>query len=91
MFHKDRSEVESHTKHNEQEILASDTCGCLSCATTFKPEEVTAWQDAVDDFEHPERHIDRTGICPHCGDALILGDYSGYKVTPMFLEAMRMR
>jgi hypothetical protein len=41
--------------------------------------------------EHPERHADRTGICPHCGDALIVGDNSGYKITPAFLDAMRMR
>ena len=57
----------------------------------FAPEEVTKWQEEIDDVEHPERHTDRTGICPHCGDALILGDGSGYKITDTFLEAMRMR
>lgn len=91
MFHHDRKKVEGHTKNNEQEILASETCGCLSCAATFKPEEVTGWQEAVEDAEHPERHVDRTGICPHCGDALILGDRSGYQITDTFLDAMRVR
>ena len=91
MFHKDRSKVEEHTKNNEQEILASDVCGCLSCQATFAPEEVTAWQEAVDAAEHPERHIDRTGICPHCGDAFIIGDRSGHEITPAFLDAMRVR
>jgi hypothetical protein len=91
MFHHDRKKVEEHTKHNEREILASETCGCISCSAMFKPEEVTAWQDAVEDAEHPERHVDRTAMCPHCGDAFVLGDNSGYKITPAYLDAMRMR
>jgi hypothetical protein len=92
MFHKDRKKVEEHTKNNEQEILASETCGCLGCMATFAPEEVTTWQEGgVDDAEHPERHVDRTAICPHCGDAFIVGDKSGYKISNAFLDAMRMR
>ena len=31
---------------------------------TFKPEEVTAWQDAVDEAEHPEHQVDRTPSAP---------------------------
>ncbi len=91
MFHHNRKKIEEHTKNNEREILASDTCGCLSCQATFKPDEVTAWQDAVEEAEHPEHHVDRTAICPHCGDAFILGDNSGYKITPALLDALRMR
>jgi hypothetical protein len=91
MFRWGRDKVEEHTRHNEQEILSSGTCGCLSCTATFKPEEVTAWKEEVEAAEHPERHEDRTGICPHCGDALIIGDRSGYEVNKTFLEAMRMR
>jgi hypothetical protein len=89
MFHKDRSKVEEHTKRNEQEILASETCGCLSCSATLAPEEVTQWNDEID-ADHPERHVDRTAICPHCGDALLVGDKSGYHITGAFLDAMRM-
>ncbi len=91
MFHHDRKKVEKHTKNNECEIRESETCGCINCSAIFKPEEVTSWQDAVDAAEHPEHHIDRTGICPHCGDAFVIGDKSGYKVTSAFLDAMRMR
>jgi hypothetical protein len=90
MFHKDRAKVEQHTKNNEQEILASETCGCLGCTATFAPEEVTTWNEDVDP-DHPERHVDRTAICPHCGDAFIVGDRSGYKISRAFLDAMRMR
>jgi hypothetical protein len=91
MFHKDRGKIEEHTKHNEQEILASETCGCLGCTATFKPEDVEDWSEELLDPDHPERHVDRTGICPHCGDALILGDRSGYQITDTFLESMRIR
>jgi hypothetical protein len=91
MFHWNRKEVEQHVKHNEQEILGSETCGCLGCMTTFKPDEVRDWREELADPEHPEHRSDRTGICPHCGDALILGDRSGYQITDTFLEAMRMR
>ncbi len=45
MFHKDRKKVEEHTKHNEQEVLESNTCGCLSCMATLTPGEVTEWKD----------------------------------------------
>ncbi len=90
MFHRDRKQVEEHTKHNEQEILASETCGCLGCMATFPPGDVKEWSEDAD-LEHPERRIDRTAICPHCGDALLLGDHSGYQITDTFLEAMRIR
>jgi len=91
MFHKaDRRDVQKHTRHNREEILASNTCGCIGCLSTFTPAEITEWTDEVD-RDHPENEVDRTAICPHCGDELIIGDRSGHKITPLFLEAMRMR
>ena len=90
MFHKDRKKVEEHTKHNEQEVLESNTCGCLGCMATLTPDEVTEWKDETA-VEHPEKQVDRTAICPHCGDALIIGDRSGYQISDTFLESMRMR
>ncbi len=81
MFHKDHKKIEEHTKNNEREILASDVCGCLSCQATFKPDEVIAWQEAVEEAEHPEHHIDRTGNLsplrrhPHPGRQLRLQDH----------------
>ena len=39
MFHHDRKKVEEHTKHNEQEILESETCGCLSCRPRSSPKK----------------------------------------------------
>jgi hypothetical protein len=91
MFHKDRKKAEEHTKHNEQEVLASETCGCLGCMATLKPDEVTEWKKDETQVEHPERQVDRTAICPHCGEALIIGDRSGYQITDTFLEGMQNR
>ncbi len=91
MFGKaDRAEVSKHTKSNREEVLASDTCGCLSCCCTFAPDEIKEWTDEVD-RDRAQEGLDRTAICPHCGDAMIIGDHSGYQVSRTFLEAMRMR
>jgi hypothetical protein len=90
MFRKDRKKVEEHTKHNEEEILASSACGCLGCLTTLTPDAITEWAEEAD-ADHPEKRVDRTAICPHCGDALIIGDHSGYQISDTFLETMRMR
>jgi hypothetical protein len=90
MFRTDRKKVEEHTKHNGQEILASDTCGCLGCTAILGPEEVIEWTGEIDG-DHPEKKADRTAICPHCGDPLIIGDHSGYQITDTFLETMRVR
>ena len=90
MFHKDRKDVQEHTKHNEREVRESDTCGCLSCAATLKPDEITEWTDQADQ-DHPETKVDRTAVCPHCGEEMIIGDRSGHQITNTFLESLRNR
>jgi len=87
---KDPEEVREHTKHNREEVLSSQTCGCLGCLATFGPTEIEEWTDEVD-RDNPEAPVDWTAICPHCGEAMVLGDRSGHEVTAAFLEAMRMR
>jgi hypothetical protein len=88
--HKEHEEILEHTKSNEDEVLKSDECGCVSCSAVFPPEEVVQWIDQPDK-EHFEAHVDRTAICPHCGEAMILGDYGGYKISPALLESLRRR
>jgi hypothetical protein len=90
MFRRSRRKIRKHTSHNEQEVLASDTCGCLGCMATCKPDEIAEWRDDSG-RSRPRRGRDRTAICPHCGDALIIGDGSGHRISQAFLEAMRMR
>jgi hypothetical protein len=85
-----RENVLQHSRNNEEEILASTTCGCLACRSTLSPDEIQDWKDEVEAVESGGR-VDRTAICPHCGEALIIGDKSGHQITPTFLEMMRMR
>jgi len=83
-------DIHAHTRSNQEEVQASTTCGCLGCLATFPPADIREWRDEID-RDDPRGKIDRTAICPHCGDALIIGDKSGHDITPLFLEAMRMR
>jgi hypothetical protein len=85
-----REGLQQHTTNNEEEVLGSTTCGCLGCLSTFTPDEIEEWKEEVSEIESGRR-VDRTAICPHCGDALIIGSKSGHEITPSFLEAMRMR
>ncbi len=60
------------------EIGVSTFCGCFHCTGRFASAEITEW---VDD--------DQTALCPRCGVDAVVGDASGYPITPAFLSAMR--
>lgn len=64
---------------NEESILRSKVCGCFSCRTTFPPSEVALI---------PEMDGKRTAWCPNCNTDAVLGDASGYPITPEFLKEM---
>jgi len=89
MFRLGSGRIRKHTEHNEQEVVSSDMCGCLGCMATCKPDQIIDWK------QDPRRRArgvqDRTAVCPHCGDTLIIGDRSGYQISSAFLEAMRLR
>lgn len=65
---------------NKESILQSKVCGCFSCLNTFSPSEATF---------HPEMDGQETAWCPYCGIDAVLGDATGYPITPAFLERMR--
>lgn len=100
---KSKEEVLEHTKQNREEVLASQTCGCLNCLAVFPPEDIRDWTppeavsentiDLVEEGGHGHRksRVDQTAVCPHCGEAMVLGDHSGLRVSPAALDAMRMR
>lgn len=87
---KDREEVLKHTKGNRDEVLASERCACLGCCAIFPAGEVVEW---TDELNEPRKGslVDRTAICPHCGEALLIGDHGGWELTNSFIEAMRLR
>lgn len=100
---KTKQEVLEHTRENREEVLASETCGCLSCLAVFPPADIKDWTppeavseetiDLVEEGGHDHRkgRVDQTAVCPHCGEAMVIGDRSGLRVSPAALDVMRMR
>ena len=78
--------VEAHRfSNNHMAQLKQDSlCGCFHCRKIFHPQEITYW--IVDDND-----CDREGtaVCPHCGIDAVIGEHSGYPITPEFLEQMK--
>ena len=70
---------------HRNEILASKTCGCFYCKRTFASTEVKEWWDPHGDPNGA------TAVCPHCGIDSVIGDASGYDLTPEFLADMHQR
>jgi hypothetical protein len=91
VFRKKRhEEILGHTRENREEVLASETCVCLKCCSTFSPDEITDWT-GEDRHHHHKREQSPTAVCPHCGEATVIGDRSGLKVSPATMEALRSR
>ncbi len=72
----------AHSMNHRSELQASQRCGCFQCGSRFAPAAITQWvRDAKDD----------TAFCPHCDIDAVIGDASGYPITPEFLAAMQER
>lgn len=71
-----------HSFENEEEIKASETCGCFSCCRTFAPNEIEDWVDDADG---------KTALCPYCHTDAVIGDASGLPLDKTFLHAMNLR
>jgi hypothetical protein len=59
------------------EIEASNVCGCFYCQETFHTNEIEDWTDD-----------EQTALCPRCGIDSVIGDKSGFAITPEFLAEM---
>lgn len=64
---------------NKESILKSTVCGCFSCMKTFPPSEAAFMKEA-DGTE--------TAWCPYCNIDAVLGDATGFPITPEFLKEM---
>ncbi len=61
--------------HNREAIERSSNCGCFHCLNIFPAAEVDHyWGDRA--------------VCPHCDVDAVIGDASGYPITPEFLKEM---
>jgi hypothetical protein len=76
----DVDRAHKHCIRHRPELGASTLCGCFCCLETFIPDEITDWTDEGD-----------TALCPNCGIDSVIGDASGFPVTPEFLAAMERR
>jgi len=64
------------------EIEASTVCGCFYCQETFDPSEIEDWTDTRNPVS------EQTALCPRCGIDSVIGDKSGFAITPEFLAEM---
>ena len=67
-----------HSSCHQEELRASEQCGCFYCHKIFRPDEITEWCDAAES----------TALCPYCGVDAVIGSESGYPITEKFLTAM---
>jgi hypothetical protein len=78
-----------HATHNRAEIEASRLCGCFYCTQIFPPSEIVAWTGLdVSSLDNPESVSTGTALCPRCGSESVIGDKSGFGITPEFLNQM---
>ncbi|MBL8332512.1 MAG: cytoplasmic protein [Rubrivivax sp.] len=79
----------THASNHHEEIEASTLCGCFACLQIFPPSEIIAWTglDSAD-FSDLESVQGATALCPRCGSEAVIGDKSGFPITPDFLNRM---
>ncbi len=69
-----------HAVNNEDEIKASEECGCFHCLEVFAKDEIDEWVDGEDGM---------SAVCPKCSVESVIGDAAGFPLTEAFLDAMR--
>lgn len=75
-------QAHAHSFENRKAIEASGQAGCFYCESVFPAAEVTAWlHDKGGD----------TAQCPRCTIDAVIGDASGFALTPAFLREMKAR
>ncbi|HEY3049624.1 MAG TPA: cytoplasmic protein [Polaromonas sp.] len=79
-----------HSSGHRQEILTSRGCGCFHCLQVFAPTKIADWVDWPEGTPaEVELNLGTTALCPYCGIDSVIGDTSGYPVTPEFLAKMQ--
>jgi hypothetical protein len=78
MSEPDHVRAHAHSSRHRRELEASQSCGCFYCLAVFPPGEIAHWLNEGDG----------TALCPHCAIDSVIGDASGYPLTPEFLTRM---
>jgi hypothetical protein len=79
----DIKQAQRHASWHRDDVLRSAICGCYCCRQTFSPTEIKDW---IDEWETDGSL--HTALCPRCGVDAVLGNLSGFPITPEFLQAM---
>ena len=64
---------------NMAQLQAGKVCGCFYCMSIFPPEKI---EEYLEEGEYG------TALCPSCGIDAVIGEKSGYPITPEFLKRM---
>src|SRR5262245_8942360 len=72
-----------HSSKHRVEIMGSSICGCFYCTARYPLHRIVDWIDE-DAFGQGQ-----TAPCPYCGIDSVIGDKSGFEVSPQFLAEMR--
>ena len=77
---KNLSQLHDESFENEKLLKKVKKCGCFYCNRIFMVSDIKEW---IDDENG------NTAVCPYCGIDSVIGAYTGYPITPEFLEQMR--
>ena len=78
-----KAQIQSALKHavnNEDEVKASDQCGCFHCLEIFDVGDIEDWVEGENGT---------SAVCPHCDVESVIGDASGFPLTEEFLDKLR--
>lgn len=78
-----QAQLETAHKHafrNRGELSRSSLAGCFYCEELYPATDINEWADD-----------DETAICPRCPADTVIGDASGFVLSPEFLQAMNER
>lgn len=70
-----------HSIRHRAEIEDSRLCGCFYCLAIYDPKEIGRWVREAED-------CGETALCPRCSIDSVIGDASGFTITPEFLRRM---
>ena len=76
----DLKSIHSHTALNREELKNSSLCWCISCLGSFPPSMIDDWTDEGN-----------TAICPFCSVDAIVGNASGFNLTPQLLRTLNKK
>lgn len=79
-------QASAHSMHNKETIKNSMRVGCYYCLRTYAAHAINITRNCITHFNRDG--VEHTVFCPLCGIDALIGDASGYEITPEFLSYM---